>query len=40
MSPRLPPKVSLRHDWTKELGSKGDRQPEGEIARQPGGEVV
>ena len=23
MSPRPPPKISLRHDWTKELGSKG-----------------
>ena len=34
MSPRPPPKISLRHDWTKELGSKVDRQPEGEVARQ------
>ena len=33
-SPRPPPKISLRHDWTKELGSKVDRQPEGEVARQ------
>ena len=40
MSPRPPPKISLRHDWTKELGSKVDRQPEGEIARQQGGEVA
>ena len=40
MSPRPPPKVSLRHDWTKELGSKVDRQPEGEVARQPEGEVA
>ena len=40
MSLRPPPKISLRHDWTKELGSKVDRQPEGEIARQPGGEVA
>ena len=29
MSPRLPPETSLRHDWTKELGSKVARQPEG-----------
>ena len=29
-----PPKISLRHDWTKELGSKVVRQPEGEVARQ------
>ena len=34
MSPRLPLKISLRHDWTKELGSKIVRQPEGEVARQ------
>ena len=25
MSPRPPLKISLRHDWTKESGSKGDR---------------
>ena len=40
MSPRRPPKISLRHDWSKESGSKVDRQPEGEIARQPEGEVA
>ena len=34
MSPRPPPKISLRHDWTKEFGSKVVRQPEGEVARQ------
>ena len=34
MSPRPPPKISLHHDWTKELGSKVDRQPEGETVRQ------
>ena len=34
MSPRPPPKISQRHDWTTELGSKVDRQPEGEVARQ------
>ena len=34
MSPRLPPKISLRLDWTKDLGSKVARQPEGEVARQ------
>ena len=39
MSPRPPPKISLRHDWTKELGSKVDRQPREEVARQPEGEV-
>ena len=44
MPPRPPPKISLRHDWTKELGSKvdrqPDRQPEGEVVRQPEGEVA
>ena len=37
MSPRPPPKISLRHDWTKRLGSKVDRQPQeevGEVSRQ------
>ena len=29
-SPRPPPKISLRHEWTTELGSKIVRQPEGE----------
>ena len=40
MSPRPPPKISLLHDWTKELGSKVVQQPEGETIRQPEGEVV
>ena len=42
MSPRPPPEISLRHDWTKELGSKVDRQPEWEweTVRQPEGEVA
>ena len=39
-SPRPPPKIYLRHDWTQELGSKVDRQPEGEVARHPEGEVA
>ena len=34
MTPRPPPKISLRHDWTKELGTEVARQPEGEVARQ------
>ena len=34
MSLRPLPKISLRHDWTKESGWKVDRQPEGEVARQ------
>ena len=33
-SPRPPPKISLKHDWMKELGSEVARQPEGEVARQ------
>ena len=39
MSPRPPPKISWRHDWTKELGSKVDRQPREEVAQQPRWEV-
>ena len=39
-SPRPPPKISLRHGWTKESGSKVDRQPEGEVARQSQEEVA
>ena len=39
MSPRPPPKISLRHDWTKEVGSKVARQPREEVARQPRREV-
>ena len=37
---RPSPKISLRHEWTRELGSKVARQPEGEAVRQPEGEVV
>ena len=33
-SPRPPPKISLKHDWMKALGSEVARQPEGEVARQ------
>ena len=36
-SPRLPPKISLRDNWMKELGSEVARQPEGEVARQAEG---
>ena len=44
MSPRPPPKISLRHDhdWTRgkvQLGSTVDQQPEGKVARQSRGEV-
>ena len=37
MSPRPPPKISLRHDWTRgevPLGSTVDQQPEEEVVRQ------
>ena len=34
MSPRPPPKISSRHDWTKELGSEVARQPRGEVSQQ------
>ena len=34
MSPRPPPKISLKHEWTRELGQNVARQPEGEVARQ------
>ena len=43
MSPRPPPKISLRHDWTKgndELGSTVEQQPEGEVVRQSQEEVA
>ena len=34
MSPRPPPKISLKHEWKRELGSEVARQPEGDVARQ------
>ena len=34
LSPRPPPKISLKHDWMKESGSEVVRQPEGEVAQQ------
>ena len=33
-SPRPPPKISLNHDWMKELGSQVARHPEGEVVQQ------
>ena len=42
MSPRPPPKISLRPDWTRgevPLGSTVDQQPEGKVVRQSRGEV-
>ena len=40
MSPRPPPKISLKHECKRELGSEVARRPEGEVARQPEGEVA
>ena len=43
MSPRPPPKISLRHDWARgevPLGSPVDQQPEGEVVRQSQEEVA
>ena len=34
-SPRLPPKISLRHDWMKESGSEIARQAEVNQPTQP-----
>ena len=34
LSPRPPPKISLKHDWMKELGSEVARQPDGQVVRQ------
>ena len=34
MSPRPPPKISLKHEWKRELGSEVVRQLEGEVTRQ------
>ena len=31
MSPRPPPKISLKHEWKRELGSEVARQPEGKL---------
>ena len=40
MSPRPLPKISLRHEWKREMGSKVDRQPQEEVAQQPREEVA
>ena len=42
MSPQPPPKISLRHDWTRgevPLGSTVEQQPEGKVVRLSRGEV-
>ena len=34
MSPRPPPKISLRHDWKRELGSEHAQRPEGQVVKR------
>ena len=33
-SPRPPPKISLKHDWMKELGSEAAQRPDGQVVQQ------
>ena len=33
-SPRPPPKISLKHDWKRELGSEHAHHPEGQVVQQ------
>ena len=33
MSPRPPPKISLKHDWKRELGSEDAQRPEGQVVQ-------
>ena len=34
MSPRLPPKVTLKHDWKREFGSEDAQRPDGQEVQQ------
>ena len=34
MSPRSPPKISLKHDWKRELVSEHAQRPEGQVVQQ------
>ena len=34
VSPRPPPKISLKHDWVKELGSEVVQRPDGQVVQQ------
>ena len=36
MSPRPPPKISLKHDWMEDLVSERARRSEGQVVRQSG----
>ena len=33
-SPRPPPKISLKHDWMKEMGSEVAERPDGQVVQQ------
>ena len=33
-SPRPPPKISLKHDWKRALGSEDAQRPEGQVVQQ------
>ena len=33
-SPRVPPKISLKHDWKRELGSEDAQRPDGQVVQQ------
>ena len=33
MSPRPPPKISLKHEWKRELGSEHAQRPEGQVVQ-------
>ena len=33
-SPRLSPKISLKHDWKRELGSEDAQRPHGQVVQQ------
>ena len=34
ISPRPPPKISLKHDWKRELGSEDAQRPERQVVQQ------
>ena len=34
VTPRLPPRISLKHDWMKELGSEVAQRPDGQVVQQ------
>ena len=34
VSPRPPPKISLKHDWKRELGSEDAQRPHGQVVQQ------